>query len=187
MSSCLRDYVGDLSYVAPFAWEFSRWMPGAIGKRRTILESRPRLLTAVIEFALSRNVESFVAVCETRRLSTFAEMGWEVSILGEPQQVEQDRRAVAVRWRLSRRDLAFARKYFGFDQAVSFEAPCVLDDAELTPLAASALSELWSLRERASISSVLEHISVLGVHERVSAAEGPNARHLLYERAEGRA
>jgi acyl-homoserine lactone synthase len=119
------------------AWEWTRWCPGTAKRARALIKARGALITAAVEFARSRGVETYYTFCETKFLPQLMELGWAPQPLGLPRGYDEGQ-AIAVRWSVTPDQLGKARAQFRIKGPVSFEAPAF----EGSTLSASQIEQL---------------------------------------------
>ena len=153
----LSDYVDNKEAArGPGVWEYSRWLPGSGLDPSLDGACRAALLCATAEFALSHQVEAFVACIETRFLNIFAEVGWPVAFLGEPQRFNRGK-AVAIRFAIGPDELQSTRDCFGYSSPSSLELPAWGPDARLDPASFAVLDAILAIEDDRCRRDILEY------------------------------
>lgn len=130
----------------PDIWEWTRWAPGSLSRPRPLIRSRKLLILSALEFARSRGVETFTAICDMKFLGQMIELGWWPTPIGLPQAFGEGT-AVALRWEVSEDTLHATRAILKHSSSAAFEAPafCGADPA-WARTSADLASEILSLR-----------------------------------------
>lgn len=136
-------------------WEWSRYLPGQRGASHGRLqESRAVLIAAALEFAVSRGIHTYSAICDVKRFNMFPELGWEMQFLSGVIDYGQGK-AAAITWAVGQKDLNFARAHLGLERAVSFELPPIPSPRPLSYLQHSLLNEFWGEAEAGALTAAL--------------------------------
>ena len=145
--------------VEPDTWEWTRWVPGPLSRPRDLIRSRRALFLASLEFAASRGVVSYAAVCDLRCAGELEELGWSPRPLGMPTPYPEGV-AVAIRWPVEPGLLGATRRLFRHPWAASFEAPAPADpeiaDAGPSPTQIAAMLSLRGPQALAEIDCTLD-------------------------------
>lgn len=104
------------------AWEWTRWCPGTARRPRQLIRARGALITAAVEFARSRGIETYYTFCATKFVPQLIELGWNPAPLGLPREFDEGQ-AIAVRWSVTSDQLDRARAQFRLRGPASFESP----------------------------------------------------------------
>lgn len=140
-------------------WEWSRYLPGRRGASHgRLVESRAVLITGALEFARSRSITMFTACCDVKRFNMFPELGWEMQFLSDVVDYGQGR-AAAIAWRVSQRELDYARAHFGLSRPVTVEMPPQIRTSRLHHLHYAAMAELWEMDCEEKLAGALIAIS----------------------------
>lgn len=85
LKTLFPEYVAGEVPTGPAIWEWTRHAPGdPLFSKAINREARLVLHIAIMEFALSRGIDSFTGIVETRVLSKMLDMGWRCDPLGAP-------------------------------------------------------------------------------------------------------
>jgi len=128
----------------PNIWEWTRWAPGSLSRPRALLRARKYLILAALEFARSRGIDVFTAICDMKFLGQMIELGWWPTPLGLPREFGEGT-AVALRWEVFPDTLSNTRAILKYKSATAFEAPAFALD-ESASVSNRLLSKLFSLR-----------------------------------------
>jgi N-acyl-L-homoserine lactone synthetase len=156
-------------------WEWSRYLPGSPGaSRQRLADCRAVLLTSALEFALSRGITTYTALCDVKRFHVFTEMGWQLEFLSGVVDYGQGR-AAAIKWAVGQAELDHARERFGFKRPVSMELPSMPSREPFHYLQFAIASELWELDDPMRLSDALFDLS----RHATMAGLNPNRRNPL--------
>jgi acyl-homoserine lactone synthase len=122
------DYLqGRSAPVGPDAWEWTRWCPGSVRSAKNLIRARSALIVAALEFACSRNIETYLTFCELKFVGQLEELGWRPTPLCLPRDFSEGV-AIAVSWAVNTDLLNATRRLLRLSGPVSFEAPCGSED-----------------------------------------------------------
>jgi N-acyl-L-homoserine lactone synthetase len=106
----------------PGVWEWTRWCPGSITRRRHLIKARNALIVAALEFARSRGIRTYVTLCDVKFLGQSEEIGWTPRPLGLPRSFGQGT-AIGLEWQVTPRLLEDTRRVLHVKDAASLELP----------------------------------------------------------------
>ena len=164
--------------TGPDIWEWTRWCPGLLSKRRELVRARKALFLAALEFAGSRSIKTYITFCETRYFGQLEEIGWSPRPLGLPRCTQDGAMAIGVIWDVRPELLADTRQLFKIDEPVLIEAPI--------PGSAGAFIQPWMLERLYGLNSTADALAVEDLLSRV-VPPATAGRRLETIPAEGRA
>lgn len=135
-------------------WEWTRWAPGTMKSPRDLVRTRAALIVGALEFAMSRDIEGFTAICNVKFLGQIEELGWKPQPLGLPTHFDEGV-AVAVSWNVEPVHLANARHQFRLYGPLSIEMPAAEEPHVLRPWLVEQLMGISSREEMARVEETV--------------------------------
>jgi len=96
----------------PATWEFSRGFCLETGGKRHNQQRRAMLMLTPLEIAHASGVTSYIAFSEVRLLPLFMQMGWRITLLGDPTDFGQ---GTGIAFEIDASDVAIAKIRRDFD------------------------------------------------------------------------
>jgi acyl-homoserine lactone synthase len=113
--------------IGPDIWEWTRWVPGDASNPRALVKARKVLILGCLEFALTRGVRQFTAVCETQLLPQLVELGWNPRPLGMPTRFAEGT-AIALCWDVNPTTLQDTKTVLNYRGPAAIETPAACRD-----------------------------------------------------------